>query len=131
MEKMMTVSFPGGKKVNANYKGGTIRTDQPIKEGGEGSAPEPFTLFFASIATCAGIYALEFCNERHISTDGLALRLKAIRNPTSKLFDQVVLTLTLPANFPKKYRKVITKAVNLCTVKKHIVDPPQFRLEIN
>ena len=45
----MTVSFPGGKRVDAEYGGFTIRTDQPPQGGGEGSAPPPFDLFLASI----------------------------------------------------------------------------------
>ena len=35
----MRVSFPGGKRVDAEYGGHTIRTDQPPQGGGEGSAP--------------------------------------------------------------------------------------------
>ena len=50
----MIVTFPGGKRVDAEYDGFTIKTDQSPKGGGEGSAPQPFDLFLASIATCAG-----------------------------------------------------------------------------
>ncbi len=39
----MKISFPGGKKVDADYKGFTIKTDQPRHEEGDGSAPEPFS----------------------------------------------------------------------------------------
>ena len=64
----MQISFPGGKRVDANYKGFSIATDQPVKEGGDGSAPEPFSLFLASMGTCAGVYVLYFCEERRIDT---------------------------------------------------------------
>ncbi len=33
----MRICLPGGKRVNAAYKGFTIRTDQPIESDGEGS----------------------------------------------------------------------------------------------
>ena len=36
----MTVRFPGGKPVDADYAGFTTRTDQPPRVGDEGSAPE-------------------------------------------------------------------------------------------
>ena len=62
----MDIRFPGGKKVDAVYKGFTVKTDQPRGEGGDGSAPEPFDLFLASIGTCAGIYALSFCQARGV-----------------------------------------------------------------
>ena len=56
----MKITFPGGKKVNAIYKDFIITTDQSKKEGGEGTSPEPFSLFLASIGTCTGIYILDF-----------------------------------------------------------------------
>jgi len=64
----MDVYFPGGKKVNATYNGFTIETDQAKNEGGDGSAPEPYSLFLASIGTCAGVYVVYFCQERGIDT---------------------------------------------------------------
>ena len=53
--------FGGGLKVDAEYRGFTIKTDQPFHEGGEGRRPAPFDLFLASLATCAGFYVLAFC----------------------------------------------------------------------
>ncbi len=50
----MRIRFPGGKRVNATYKGFTIKTDQPTESDGEGSAPTPLDLFLASIGTCSG-----------------------------------------------------------------------------
>jgi putative redox protein len=50
----MEITFPGNKKVNSTYKGYTVQTDQPVAEGGDGTAPEPFDLFLSAIGTCAG-----------------------------------------------------------------------------
>jgi putative redox protein len=47
----MEISFPGGQKVDAQYSGFTIHTDQPVEDGGDGSAPTPFSLFLASLGT--------------------------------------------------------------------------------
>ena len=71
----MTVTFPGGKRVDAEYNGFTIKTDQSPKGGGEGSAPQPFDLFLASIATCAGIYVKGYCDTRGIPTESLGLQM--------------------------------------------------------
>ena len=54
----MVISFPGGKRVDAEFGGMVIQTDQPPQGGGEGSAPTPFALFLASMGTCAGSSAL-------------------------------------------------------------------------
>ena len=122
----MRISFPGGKKVYADYKGFTIKTDQPVKEGGDGSAPAPFDLFLAAIGTCAGLYILGFCQQRGINTEGLEVIQSVVKNPESNLIGQVQLEIRLPHDFPKKYKNAIAKAAKLCTVKKHLEKPPHF-----
>ena len=124
----VTVSFPGGVAVDATYKGHTVRTDQPLDAGGADSAMSPFDLFFASIATCMGFYALRFCQQRDIPTDGLRLTLDPIRDEEQKRVTVVRVALELPPGFPEKYRAAIERAVDQCAVKKHILDPPKFEL---
>ena len=126
----MKVTFPGGKKVNAEFDGTVIRTDQPASSGGEGSAPSPFEYFLASIGTCAGIYALAFCQERNISTEGMSItqQMEFTEVAGKRRVAKVSLEITLPPGFPDKYRNAIVKAAELCTVKKAIFDPPEFSI---
>ncbi len=128
MEKIITVTFPGKKRVNAQIGDIVIRTDQTPKNGGDGSAPEPFQLFLTSIATCAGLYALEFCRARDLSLEGLALRMTCDFNPEKKLYTSMTIDLTLPADFPEKFVPAIIRSMDLCTVKKHILHPPEFKI---
>jgi ribosomal protein S12 methylthiotransferase accessory factor len=122
----MEISFPGGKKVDALFKGFTIKTDQVEKDGGEGSAPTPTYMFFASLGTCAGIYALNFCQKRKIDTQKLKLVLDFKTNKKSYMVEKIRMTLTLPPDFPEKYIPAIIKSMNLCYVKKHLHEPPEF-----
>lgn len=124
MSAPMTLSFPGGVAVEARFGDHVLRTDQPVKSGGGGTAPSPFDLFLVSIATCAGFYALRFCQERELSTEGLDVAMSWTRSAESGLIDQVQLDLTLPRGFPEKYRTAILRAVDQCTVKKHLAHPP-------
>lgn len=124
------VSFPGGVAVEATYHGHTVRTDQP-QPYGAGSAMAPFDLFFASIATCAGYYALRFCQERGISTEGLGVRVQPYKDPEKKRVTRTRIEVTLPEEFPEKYRAAILRAVDQCAVKKHILEPPEFELVVS
>ncbi len=130
MKKEFSVTFPGEKRVAAHYNGFTVQTDQSVKNGGKASAPEPFDLFFVSLATCAGIYVLEFCQARDLNTEGLAVQLHAERDDAKKLFTPISIDITLPADFPEKYRNAIIKTANLCTVKKHILGQPEFDVRL-
>ncbi|MDJ0805671.1 MAG: OsmC family protein [Gammaproteobacteria bacterium] len=124
------VSFPGGKRIDAKVGDFTIHTDQSVKYGGNASAPEPFDLFLASIATCAGIFAWNFCQSRDLPTEGIGLRMACTRDAKKKLFTEMKLLLTLPEGFPEKYREGIIRAMGLCAVKRHIQDAPSFLIEI-
>ena len=125
------ITFPGGKKVNADIGERTVATDQPVSGGGEGSAPTPFDYFLASLGTCAGIYVLSFCQERDIPTEGLALTQRmefGVGEGGKSKLTKVVIDIDLPEGFPDKYRNAVVKAAGLCTVKKVIMDPPEFEI---
>ena len=122
----MEINFPGGKKVNSTYKGFTVETDQAKDEGGEGTAPEPYDLFLASIGTCAGIYVASFCQQREIDTSLLKLTLEFDRSVKTNLIEEIRIRIHLPPEFPAKYQKAIIRTAELCTVKRNIAAPPRF-----
>ncbi len=122
----MKITFPGGKKVNAEYAGHVIETDQSVRGGGDGTAPEPFSLFLASLGTCAGIYVLGFCQQRGLDTTGLELTQSMKFDPVKHLISQINLDIKLPEGFPEKYKKAVINSAKLCTVKRHLENPPEF-----
>jgi putative redox protein len=122
------IVFGGGLKVDAEYKGFLVRTDQPVHQGGGGTAPSPFDYFLVSIAACAGFYALEFCQARKIPTDRLGVTMATERGEVSKMIEKVEIRVDLPPGFPDKYREAIVKAIDHCTVKAHILRPPRFEI---
>ena len=127
----MKITFPGGEKVNAEINGRIITTDQPISGGGDGSAPTPYDYFLASLGTCAGIYVLSFCQQRNISTEGLTLTQRmefAADESGHKRLSKVTLDIMLPFGFPEKYRNAIVKTAELCSVKKVIMNSPEFEI---
>ena len=126
----MTVTFPGGMRVDAACRDFVIRTDQPAEAGGEASAPTPFEHFVASLATCAGVYALVFLRRRGIPTDDVRLEVRTRDDPETGLLADVTLRVLLPEGFPSKYRQAVASAVDGCTVKRHLADPPLVRTEV-
>jgi ribosomal protein S12 methylthiotransferase accessory factor len=129
MDREMKISFPGGWRVDVEYKGFVIKTDQPVYSGGDGSAPAPFDLFLASIATCAGYYVLAFCNKREIPIERAAVVMKTGKNPETKRIEKISIEIQLSPEFPEKYKKAVIKAVDGCPVKAHILNPPVFKVE--
>jgi ribosomal protein S12 methylthiotransferase accessory factor len=130
MTESIRVSFPGGQRVDATIGAFNVATDQPPEYGGGASAPAPFDLFLVSIATCAGIFALKFCQARNLSTEGLDLTMEWQGHKTDPSLASCRLRLKLPQGFPDKYRDGIVKAMDLCAVKRTIQSPPEFTTEL-
>ena len=124
------VSFPGGKRVNAQIGEFEVETDQPQALGGAGSAPAPYDLFLASLATCAGIYVLGFCQARGIPTDGLRVTQQNEFDPDTKLVRRVRIELHLPPGFPEKYKAAVVRTAESCKVKRTLAMPPSFGVEV-
>ncbi len=118
------LTFPGGKRIEAKLGTHHIVTDQSLSHGGDDSAPEPFELFLASLATCAGLYVATFCQSRGIPTDWIELVQHHQVDDTGRL-TRVELELRLPQAFPEKYRTAIVRAAESCKVKKTLAAPPE------
>jgi len=126
---VIDVKFPGGKKVTTVVDGHEVPTDQPEGSGGDNSAPQPLSLFLVSLATCAGAYAQEFCRARNLSMDGMKLTMRSVWDSDQHRYTKMSIELKTPEGFPEKYRRAIVRAMNLCTVKRCILNPPEFEVE--
>jgi putative redox protein len=118
------VEFPGGSRVDAHFGKFIVPTDQPPAA----SAPTPFDLFLSSIATCAGIYVLGFCQQRGLSTEGIQIIQRIHHDPLNGMIDEIDLNIIVPSTFPEKYHASLIRSAELCKVKKHLEKPPKFRI---
>lgn len=125
----MTIEFPGGRRVDAHLPAAVIRTDQSKDNGGDGSAPEPYAHFLASIGTCAGIYVLGFCRSRDLPTDGIRLVQRMEWDAKGYTLERVAIDIEVPDSFPAKYHKALVRAADQCAVKRAIFSPPEFTIE--
>lgn len=122
----ITVSFPKGKQVLISYKGLNVLTDQPVASGGHGEALSPFDLFLASLAGCAGFFALLFFQKRNLDTKGLDVR--ATPHFDNHALVSVDIQVQVPDGFPEQYREPLLRSIDQCTVKKAIAAQPPVRV---
>lgn len=124
----MEVTLDGGKVITAHINGRKIITDQSVRNGGGGTAPEPFELFLASIGTCAGIYVKSFCDQRNIPAEGIKIIQSMDFDTEKRVPARFKLDIQLPPDFPEKYRAAVVSAAELCLVKKTINHSPSFEV---
>jgi putative redox protein len=118
----MTVDFPGGARVDAHFGPFAVATDQPPTA----SAPTPFDMFLASLATCAGIYVLGFCRQRNLDSTGIQLVQRSKTDPATGMVTEIEIDIQVPAGFPEKYLPALIHTAELCKVKKHLEHPPKM-----
>lgn len=124
----MMIDFPGGARVDAHFGPYTVMTDQPPAGGGKGEAPSPFSLFLASMGTCAGIYVLGFCQQRNLPTEGIRILQRVHRSMYTGMVEKVDFEIQVPPSFPERYHAALIRSAQLCAVKKHLETPPAFEI---
>ena len=124
----MLVEFPGGLKVDTHVGSFTVRTDQPVRDGGEGTAPSPYALFLASLATCAGYYVLGYCVNHNLSTEGVRLIQHVESDPATGKTVKIGIEIQVPQGFPEKYHQALIRSAEQCKVKQLIENPPAFEV---
>jgi ribosomal protein S12 methylthiotransferase accessory factor len=124
----MEIFYEENKKINASLNGFIIKTDQPVSSGGDGTAPSPFDLFLSSIGTCTGYYVKSFCEQRNIPTDNIRIIQTMELNSDTHLVKDINIDIQLPPEFPAKYKNAVITSANLCTVKRHLMHPPNLRI---
>lgn len=118
----MVIDFPGGARVDAHFGSFTVETDQPPSA----SAPTPFATFLASIGTCAGIYVLGFCQQRGLPLDGIRVVQRMHSDRFTGMVGKIDLEIQVPNTFPEKYLSSLVRSAEICAVKKHFENPPEF-----
>jgi len=124
----MEVILSEGLRVDVRFGDFLVKTDQPVFAGGDGSAPEPYALFLASLAACAGIYVKVFCQRRNIPEAGIRIRQQMHYDEATRRLARVEIVVELPPEFPEKYRDAVARAAAQCAVKKTMDNPPEFQV---
>ncbi|ACS80716.1 OsmC family protein [Maridesulfovibrio salexigens] len=130
MNTVVDLTFKDGMQISAKIREHEVLTDVPADHGGADEAQTPFELFFSSLACCAGVYAKRFFESKNLSTDGFGIRLVCESDPEQNgmRVAKVNYEVTLPKDFPEKYEKPLMRTIDQCTVKKQVLNPPEFEI---
>jgi hypothetical protein len=61
----------------------------------------------------------------------MALMMSYKWDEKKQVIETLHIKLKLPPGFPDRYKKAVVRVMDLCTVKKHIVHPPEFIITAN
>ncbi len=58
------------------------------------------------------------------------MSLEVVRDEAAKRVGCIRIVVEPPPGFPDKYRRALVRAIDQCAVKRHILEPPEFEVEI-
>lgn len=126
----LTVNYLGDVQFEAEARGHKIICDQPLENGGadEGMTPPEFLL--ASLATCAGFYAVQYLKVRNLPSEGLRIRITAEKVKPPARLDQFVINIETPGVYEEKDVEGIRRSAEKCLVKNTMLVTPAIAVQV-
>ena len=124
-----SAEYLGGFRFEVTTRGHRIVSDQPLENGGADTGMTPPELLLASLATCAGYYAVEYLRARSIPADGLQIHVEAEK--ASKPARLGVFRIRVEArNVDRKHHDWLLRAVKHCLIHNTLLQPPSIEVVV-
>jgi putative redox protein len=120
----ITVSHVEGDRFAIELGEHTLMVDQPVQDGGQGTAPTPTELFVASLASCVAHYARRYLARHQLPTDGLTVTADYQFGTGPARVSAVQITVTVSPDVPADRREALLAVASHCTVHNSLTHPP-------
>lgn len=126
----LTVNYLGNVQFEAETRGHKLICDQPFDNKGDDEGMTPPELLLASLATCAGYYAVEYLKARNLPAEGVRVKIEAekARNPARLgkfKIDVLAMGLTDPHHV-----EGVKRSVEKCLIKNTLLVAPEIEVNI-
>jgi putative redox protein len=128
-DRPIQVRYLGGDRLRIDAGGHTLFSDQPVEDGGEGTAPSPTEIFVAGLAGCIAFYAERFLRRHHLSTEGLTVSCGFGWAENPHRVGEIAVDVEAPGLVPEK-REAFERVIDHCTVHSTLRHEPQVRVSL-
>ncbi|CAN5138824.1 OsmC family protein [soil metagenome] len=111
----VVVTRETGLRFSAQVRTHRVVVDQPVRGGGNDSAPTPVELLSAALGACISLYVYQFLTARSLSTQGLGVEVDMLRGDGHAISGFVV-RLTLPSGLDAHQRSLAERVAQSCPV---------------
>ena len=126
----MRVEYRGGDQFDINVRGHIISVDQPVRDGGDDTAPTPTELFIASLASCVAFYARRYLKRHDLPTGGLAVESTFEMGSRPARVAGIDLRLILPEGVPPERLDALLAVATHCTVHNTLESTPDVSITL-
>ena len=125
-----TVKYLDGVKFNIAIRGHNVMCDQPVENKGTDAGISPPEFLLASLATCAGYYALEYLRARSLPTDGLSVHVSAEKLKQPGRLGNFRIDVETQALEPR-HEEGVLRAVKSCLIHNTLLHAPSIEVMVN
>lgn len=127
----LNVTYLGNVQFEAEARGHKIVCDQPFDNHGDDEGMTPPELLLASLATCAGFYAVQYLKARNLSSEGLKVKVTAGKAKDPARMDQFVIDVEVPGLADPHHIEGVRRSADKCLIKNTLKVPPSIVVQIN
>ena len=119
----VTARYSGGVAFQVSARGHRITCDQPKENHGADSGMTPPELLVASLATCAGYYAVQYLLTRGLPTNGVEVRVTANKALKPARLGDFRIEVNVPG-VDEQHEAGILRAVKACLIHNTLLNTP-------
>jgi uncharacterized OsmC-like protein len=126
----MKIAYKGKKKFMVTTRGQQLLVDQPIEDEGTDEGMTPPEIFVASLATCMGVYVLNYCKNIGINPNDMILSVEWEKTSNPARIGKIKVDIKLPKIKAKDRQQAIIKVAEHCLVHNTIHNPPEISINL-
>lgn len=124
----MVITHESGVKFTAQIRQHRVTVDQPLRGGGDDSAPMPLELLGASLGTCVALYVQQFCHTRGLKYEGM--RVEVDPQAAQGRIERFDVRVVLPEPLPPQYEQMLERVAKSCPAHNTLTHGAEVAVEI-
>jgi len=125
----VSASFSKGSQFIVKARGHEVVCDQPANNGGEDTGMTPPEFLLASLATCAGYYAVQYLKTRHLDASGVTVKVTAEKAAQPARLGSFRIEVTVPP-VEERHHAALLRAVKGCIVHNTLLGLPSIDIAL-
>lgn len=125
-----TVRYLDGVRFEVEARGHRMICDQPREGGGDDTGMTPPELMLASLATCAGYYALQYLKFRSLPAEGLTVCVEAEKAQQPARIGSFRIVLQAAGIDDPHHLAGMERAAEKCLIHKTLLLSPSIEIEV-
>lgn len=125
------VNHLGAVQFEVTARQHKIICDQPAENGGSDEGMTPPEMLLASLASCAGFYAVQYLRKHAPETKhGTRVRVTAEKAKSPARMENFRIEVEVPIQLTEEQRKGVETAVHHCLIHNTLLNPSKIELDL-